>query len=104
MTPDTMPDGFPIEEAKDWIGAWRSAGGGFFCIPNEATGDVMVQMASQASALDEPEVAQRKAEKLEELQAQILADPRLKSAITTLVADAWQAARLRAQGNGDAQE
>lgn len=102
MTPDTMPEGFPIEAAKDWIGAWRSAGGGFFCHPNEATGDVMVQMASQASALDEPEVAQRKAEKLAELQDQILADPRLKSAITTLVADAWNAARLRAQGNSDA--
>lgn len=103
MTPDTMPDGFPIEEAKDWIGAWRSAGGGFFCIPNKGTGDVMVQLASQASALDEPEIAQRKAEKLVALQDQILADPRLKSAITTLVADAWQAARVRAEGAGDAQ-
>lgn len=101
MTPDTMPDGFPIEEAKDWIGAWRSAGGGFFCHPNEATGEVMVQMASQSSAADEPEVAQRKAEKILELQDALLADPRLKSAITTLVADAWQAARLRAQGAGN---
>ena len=90
MTPDTMPDGFPIERAKDWIGRWKAAGGGFFCHPNEETGEVMVQLASQGSLLDEPEVRNRKAEKIQSLQDELLKEPALKSAITTLVAATWR--------------
>lgn len=99
MTPDSMPDGFPIERAKDWIGRWKNAGGGFFCHPNEETGEVMVQLASQGSLLDEPEVRNRKAEKIASLQDELLKEPALKSAITTLVADTWAMARQRAQDN-----
>lgn len=94
MIPDALPAGFPLEEAKDWIGKWKRAGGGFFCHPNAETGEVMVQLASQGDLLDTEEQAANRNRRINDLQNELLANPELKSAITTLVADAW------ARGNG----
>lgn len=85
-----LKDAFPLVEATDWIGRWKDAGGGFFCKPDEASGQVQVQLAFQHEGEIMPEEGV-------ELQTELLIDPRLKSAVTTLVASAWEKARLAAQ-------
>lgn len=79
-------ENFPLEAAKDWIGRWKAAGGGFFCHP-QPDGSVMVQLA----ATSEQESARISPEQ-DEIQNEILWDPDLKSAVTTLVAQAWNRA------------
>lgn len=100
MTPEALPAGFPLEEAKDWIGKWKRAGGGFFCHPNAETGEVMVQLASQGDLLHTPEEAEKRNANILDLQNELLANPTLKSAITTLVADAWTRASFGSEVGG----
>lgn len=76
---------FPLEEATDWIGRWKDAGGGFFCRAGE--GQVQVQLAWQGESEIMPPDAQA-------LQTELLVHPRLKSAVTTLVANSWAKARV----------
>lgn len=80
---------FPLEEATDFIGRWKAVGGGFYFHPQE-DGSVMVQLAGQL-AYDgtDPDGPSREA-----LQAELLSEPRLKSAVTTLAAQAWHRASL----------
>lgn len=96
MTEEELPDGFPIEKAKDWIDRWKKAGGGFFCHPQEG-GAVMVQLAFKSPpveiATEGGEPAPSAIEKAEHIQAELLGDPELKSAVTTLVANAWHKSR-----------
>ncbi len=81
MTPETMPEGFPIERATDWIGRWKEAHGGFFC-HDQGEGVCLVQLATMAEKGEQSIAAYA-------LQQELLSDPELKSAVTTLVADAW---------------
>lgn len=74
--------GFPLAEATDWIGRWKDAGGGFFCRADEATGEVQVQLAFQHDGPTMPPEGVT-------LQTELLIDPKLKSAVTTLVVNAW---------------
>lgn len=92
-----LPEAFPIERAKDWIERWKDAGGGFFCHP-QPTGEVMVQLAYQAGETEsgQPEDPQVTLDRVTPVQAELMADPDLKSAVTTLVADAWNDARIKA--------
>lgn len=84
---DAIPDAFPLEEARDWIGRWKAAGGGFFC--RAAEDQVQVQLAFQSESDIMPPAAVA-------LQTELLTAPRLKSAVTTLVADAWSKAQIAA--------
>lgn len=93
MNAEDMPEGFPIEKAKDWIGRWKAAGGGFFCHP-QPTGEVMVQLAYQGDESD-PQTA---LDRINPIQDELLGNPDLKSAVTTLVADAWSKSNVLLQG------
>lgn len=73
---------FPLEAATDWIGRWKDAGGGFFCKANHSTGEVQVQLAFQGESEIMPPDATA-------LQTELLIDPRLKTAVTTLVVNSW---------------
>ena len=74
--------GFPLQEATDWIGRWKDAGGGFFCRADEGTGEVQVQLAFQHEGATMPPEGVA-------LQTELLINPTLKSAVTTLVVNAW---------------
>jgi hypothetical protein len=76
---------FPLQEATDWIGRWKDAGGGFFCKANHDTGEVQVQLAFQGESEIMPPDATA-------LQTELLINPALKGAVTTLVVQAWSKA------------
>jgi hypothetical protein len=82
--PATLPT-FPLAEATDWIGRWKDAGGGFFC--RAAEDQVQVQLAFKHDG----EIMPPKGVKL---QTELLINPSLKSAVTTLVANAWAKASV----------
>lgn len=80
---------FPLEEASDFIARWKAAGGGFIFHP-QPDGSVMVQLAGQlAEDGTDPQGPERDA-----LQTELLADPRLKGAVTTLATQAWHRASI----------
>lgn len=83
IDPATLPN-FPLEDATDWIGRWKEAGGGFFCRAQDD--QVQVQLAWQGDSEIMPAAAQS-------LQTELLITPALKSAVTTLVANSWAKAR-----------
>lgn len=85
-------EAFPLEEANDFLARWKAVGGGFYFHP-QPDGSVMVQLAG-ALAEDgtDPNGAAR-----DTLQAELLADPRLKGAVTTLAAQAWHRAQQSAR-------
>lgn len=87
MTDFAISPAFPLEEARDWIGRWKDAGGGFFC--RAEAGEVQVQLAFQGASEIMPQEAV-------DLQTELLTAPRLKSAVTSLVADAWAKANIAA--------
>lgn len=88
--------GFPLQKATDWIGRWKDAGGGFFCNADEGTGEVQVQLAFKHDGPHMPPEGVA-------LQTELLIDPTLKSAVTTLVVNAWAkasaVANMAPQGN-----
>lgn len=85
-------ENFPLELAAEFIGRWKEVGGGFYFHP-QPDGSVMVQLAGALAADgSDPNGPARDA-----LQAELLADPRLKGAVTTLAAQAWHRANQTAQ-------
>lgn len=85
-------EAFPLEAANDFLARWKAAGGGFYFHP-QPDGAVMVQLAGQlAEDGTDPNGPARDA-----LQTELLADPRLKGAVTTLAAQAWHRANMAAQ-------
>jgi len=85
-------EAFPLEAATDFIARWKAVGGGFYFHP-QPDGAVMVQLAGQlAEDGTDPNGPARDA-----LQTELLADPRLKGAVTTLAAQAWHRANMAAQ-------
>lgn len=94
-------EAFPLEEATDFIGRWKAVGGGFYFHP-QPDGSVMVQLAGQLA----DDGSDPHSEARDKLQTELLADHRLKSAVTTLAAQAWnracqaaQLANMEPQGN-----
>ena len=78
---------FPLEKATDWIARWKGAGGGFYFHP-QPDGSVMVQLAAVVGpGGEDPNLDERAP-----IQAELLHDPELKSAVTTLAAQAWKRA------------
>jgi len=75
----------------DWIARWKTKGGGFYC--KESAEGVMVQLASQqtntATAVDIYRAD------LERLQTELVSNPRLKMAVSSLVRDTWERALLQ---------
>lgn len=84
-------ENFPLEAAKDWIGRWKAAGGGFYFHPQD-DGSVMVQLAATTG----PAGTDPNSDHREPIQRELLLDPDLKSAVTTLAADAWYRMHQRA--------
>lgn len=84
-------ENFPLEAAKDWIGRWKAAGGGFYFHP-QGDGSVMVQLAAKLETDCEDPNFDRRAP----IQNELLLDPDLKSAVTTLAAGAWYRMQHRA--------
>lgn len=85
-------EAFPLEQATDFIARWKAVGGGFYFHP-QPDGSVMVQLAGQlAEDGTDPSGPAR-----DTLQAELLADPRLKGAVTTLAAQAWHRASMANQ-------
>ena len=96
--PATLPDTFPLEAAQNWIGRWKDAGGGFFC--HIVAGDqIMVQLAFSHERYPDEQSA---IDAAQPLQNEILADPELKTAVCTLVANTWANAQKLAQPQGNA--
>lgn len=87
---------FPLKEANDWIARWRKAEGGFFCHP-QPDGSVMVQLAFKHG--QGAEAIEDALDMIQPLQDELFANPDLKSAVCTLIADAWNMARRPAAGS-----
>lgn len=89
MTDDTdlaNNEGFPLEEASAWIATWRAIGGGFFV--KEGPEGVLVQLAREttpnALGVDVHEL------RGEQMQTELVSQPRLKMAVSVLVRNAWE--------------
>jgi hypothetical protein len=92
----TYSPAFPLAEANDWISRWRKADGGFFCHP-QPDGSVMVQLAYKHE--HGPEAIEEALDKIQPLQNELFANPDLKSAVCTLIADTWHMASQRPAGS-----
>ena len=92
----TYTEAFPLKEANEWIAAWKAADGGFYCHP-QPDGSVMVQLAYQHE--QDAEAIEEAIDRIQPLQDRLLRDPTLKSAVCTLIADAWNFARQKPAGH-----
>ena len=96
MTDIANNPNFPLQEAADWIHRWRTIGGGFYV--RETEGEVTVQLARQTIERDgNPDAFEAECSAME---AQILADPRMKMAVMVLARDAWEKSQLRTMPAG----
>ena len=78
--------GFPLADVNDWIARWKAVGGGFWCRQNGE--GVEVQLARQVPSPDPDEITAMV------LQEELLAQPFLKGAVTSFIADAWAKAKI----------